>query len=57
MCEHCDKKDAIEALEQWQERQNGSLQRIEEKVDRLMWVGAGAGVALTADLIARLLGA
>jgi hypothetical protein len=28
----------VAALEAWQKRQNGSIQRIEEKVDRLMWL-------------------
>jgi hypothetical protein len=43
----------VSALEAWQKRQNGSIQRIEEKVDRLMWlhytemaavIGSAAGV-------------
>jgi hypothetical protein len=28
----------VDVLERWQERQNGSIQRIEKKVDRLMWL-------------------
>lgn len=43
----------VNALEKWQERQNGSIQRIEKKVDRLMWlhytelaavIGGAAGI-------------
>lgn len=28
----------VNALERWQKQQNGSIQRIEEKVDRLMYL-------------------
>lgn len=42
-------KPRLDDLEQWQGRQNGSLQRIESKVDKLFLgvIGTGGGIVIT----------
>lgn len=41
----------FEALEAWQGRQNGSLQRIDSKVDKLMFAVVTAALACIGSLI------
>lgn len=41
----------FEALEAWQGRQNGSLQRIDSKVDKLMFAVVTAALACIGSLV------
>lgn len=57
--EDCPAKPRVECLEEWQVRQNGSLERIEKKVDKLLfWLLASIGglTVVLIGLIATLLG-
>ena len=44
----CVNEHRFEALEAWQARQNGSLQRIEGKVDKLLYACIGAALSCIA---------
>ncbi len=39
-------EERVDKLESWQTKQNGTLQRLEEKIDRFMWwiIGVLGGV-------------
>lgn len=45
---YCIADSRFEALEAWQARQNGSLQRIEGKVDKLLYACIGAALSCIA---------
>ena len=55
--EHCERvaelSTRVENLERWQKRQNGSLQKIEEKMDKIyMWlIGLMGGVITSLILL------
>lgn len=53
--ENCPAKSEIEAFKQWQERQNGSLQRIEAKVDKLFFAIISGSVSLILALVGAIL--
>ena len=50
----------VDALEEWQVRQNGSLQRIEDKLDslysRIMWGFLAGGIGLIVDILVHVMG-
>lgn len=54
--DHCPAKPAIISFKDWQERQNGSLQRIEQKVDRLFFATLGGLSAVVVATIGAIIG-
>ena len=54
--EDCPAKEAIDDLQAWQQRQNGSLQRIEKQVDRILWAIIGCMGAVCVALIGVVVG-
>jgi hypothetical protein len=54
--EDCPAKEAIDDLQAWQQRQNGSLQRIEKQVDRILWAIIGGLGAVCVALIGVVVG-
>lgn len=46
-------EERIESLEAWQRDQNGSLQRLADRIDRLNWwiVGIAGGVAVACVML------
>ena len=51
----CELENRIHNLEAWQKRQNGSIQRIEEKVDRMIYLHFGELFAVFLAVLAYLL--
>jgi len=54
--EDCPAKKSIDDLQAWQQRQNGSLQRIEKQVDRILWAIIGGMGAVCVALIGVVVG-
>lgn len=46
-----DVRARVEALEAWQDRQNGSIQRIESKVDKMIYLHFGELFAILATAL------
>ena len=44
-------KEAVRGLTEWQKRQNGALQRLEDKISQLLWLTIGALIAAVMNLL------
>lgn len=53
--EECPAKPRLEYIEKWQKDQNGTLGRLEKKMDRLMWAILSSMGVIVVALVTTLL--